>query len=169
MIKTRNIDPASASRYFDIEFNGALPALTGTLAGICIGAFPFSQKVPLRQGSALPGAEAKIVDVILSQSTAGTAGTSWAANVKKNGTTIFATNGVLALASGANAVVDSLAEVALPTGATRPVLVATLATLLLKKGDVLSWDLTVTGTYTGAAPQISVQIVVDPAGIYSSN
>lgn len=163
MIRARNVDIASPVRYKEIHFHDALPALTGSLAGIILGAWPYSSKVPFGQGTALPGTSGTIVDVILHQSTAGTAGTSWTANIKKNGTTIFATNGVLALASGANAATDTRGEITpVPTGATRPVLTATKANLLLKKGDILSWDLTVTGTYTGTAPFIGIIVLVDP-------
>jgi hypothetical protein len=162
MIRTRNVDIVSPLRYKEIHFHDLLPALTGTLAGVMLGAWPYSSKVPFGQGTVLPGTSGKIVDVLLHQSTVGTAGTSWTANVKKNGTTIFATNGVLALASGANVAVDSRGEISLPTGATRPVLTSTLANLLLKKGDVLSWDLTVSGTYTGTAPFIGIVVVIDP-------
>ena len=153
MIRARNVDASSALRYIVFESTGALPALTGTLSAVMLGAWPFRQ-----QGMA----NAKIVDVIISQATAGTAGTSWTVNVKKNGTTVLATNGVMALASGANAKVDAKAEAgAVPSGATRPVL-KTDGTVLLTKGDVVSWDLTVSGTYTGAAPQVCVTVVIDP-------
>lgn len=162
MIKTRNIDPAAAARYVNLEWSGVLPALgAGTTTGWIIAPYGYDANA-LKQQAVVPGL-ARVVDVVMAQSTAGTAGTSWTANVKKNGTTVFATNGVLALASGANVAIDTKAELALPTGATRPVLLAAPnATLLTKKGDVWSWDLTVTGTYTGAGPQVSLLVIIDP-------
>ncbi len=154
MIKARNVDPSSALRYINLTWEGALPALTGALNGILIGVYLFKQTLAA-------GVGARVVDIVVAQALAGTAGTSWSAAVKKNGTAIYSTAPVLALASGAYAAVDSKAELALPTGATRGVL-KTDSTILIKKGDVLSWDLTVTGTYTGAAPYCSVSLVIDP-------
>lgn len=152
MIRSRNIDPLSPQRYQIMEFSGALPALTGTLAGVMFGIWGFKQ---------LNMANAKIVDVIVGQSTAGTAGTSWSVAIKKNTTAICSTAPVLALASGANAAMDCKGDLALPTGATRGML-KTDGSILIKKGDVIQYDLTVTGTYTGAAPQVYVGIIIDP-------
>jgi hypothetical protein len=162
MIKSRNLDPATAGRYVILEWAGPIPGLSPATYATAIGAYMFAEEVKTQSFSAtLPGF-AKIVDVVIAQANAGAGGTSVTFNVKKNGTTIFGTNGVFLLAAAANTAIDAKAEIATVTNTTRPVLTTTVSNLLLKKGDVVSVDIVVAGTYTGTAPQFSVHVVVDP-------
>lgn len=157
-IKARNVDVASALRYVYLEMTWQNTAAVTTQA---VGAWPVSQAIKTQSGvgsTALP-TYSKVVDVILYQTNVGAGGTSVAANVLKNGTTIFTTNPVIALASGV-ASIDIKGELAVPTGATRGVL-KTDATVSVKKGDVFGVTTTVTGTYT-TAPSLGIIIVVDP-------
>lgn len=164
MIKSRNIDPASPARY--VELAGPMTATTAAIVNaqpVFVWHMPARYPVNLNQLQSAaaqvstPGA--KIVDVLFYQSFVGVGGTSQALTILKNGTTIFTTAPVIALASGA-AAIDTAGVLAVPTGATRGVL-KTDTTILLKKGDILSFTLAVTGTYT-TAPNVSFVVVVDP-------
>jgi hypothetical protein len=166
MIKTRNVDPASPMRYTELQGpNISTTAAITNAVPLFVWHFPARYPVNLTAAAAsFPQATTpwvKIVDVIVYQAFAGVGGTSQTLNVFKNGTTIFATNPVVSLAGGANSAADSAGVIALPSGYTRPVLTATTANLLLKKGDVLTFTVpTVTGAYT-TAPNLSFVIVID--------
>jgi len=158
MIKARNIDPASAVRYVYLEMTFQQ---TAAVTAWGVGCWPVSQAVRTQSGVASTALQTlgKVVDVIIYQAAVGVGGTSVTCNILKNGTTIFTTNGVIALASGV-AAIDAKGELAVPTGATRPVL-KTDSTVLCKKGDVFALTTTVTGTYT-TAPNLGIIVVVDP-------
>lgn len=162
-IRARNLDQASAARYVNVEMGGPV-TLTGTGSALAVGVWPYGQRSPPFGGTAIQSQYefAKIVDVVLAQTAAGVGGTSFTVNVLVNGVTIFTTNAVVTLASGANVSTDAKGELTLPAGWTRPVLVASNnANLFLKKGDSISVTYVVTGTYTTAA-QFIVSVIVDP-------
>lgn len=123
-------------------------------------------------GVVLCGVQAagRIVDVQLYQAAVGVGGTSWSVALNKNGSAVTTTAGVLALASGTYKFVQTaaspdiangLAAVALPSGATRPILSATAATVTVARGDVLTVDVTNSGTYSTAFSG-QVRVLIDP-------
>lgn len=104
-----------------------------------------------------------VKDVVLVQAAAGVGGTSWTAVPKKNGTAIASTDGVIALADGANKSVNTAAApiaLAKPAGATRPVL-KTDGTATCSGGDVLTVDITLTGSYSTAVTG-AVYLLIEP-------
>jgi hypothetical protein len=156
MIRARNVDPASPLRYQ--VYSALVSSTTAITNALALDVWPFAMRSPIGIGS-LPSS-AKIVDVIVAQSYVGAGGTSQTVTVLKNGTTIFTTAPVVALAGGV-AALDTLKEIAtVPTGWTRGVL-KTDATVQLAKGDILSITTTVSGGY-GTAPSIVVSVVIDP-------
>jgi hypothetical protein len=160
MIKTRNIDPKSAARYTDsIHYHGVIPALTGTSNAAAMGVWTYSQISKDQPFSSSLPSFARVVDAIIAQPYAGAGGTSYTISVLKNGTTMFSTLGAITQAAVAGAV-DSKNELPNIAGYTRPVL-KTDSTVLLKKGDVISLVVVVTGTYTTGA-NLSVSLIVDP-------
>lgn len=161
MIKARNIDPASANRYVYLEMTFQQ---TAAVTAWGVGCWPVSQNVKTQAGVPSTGLATlgKVVDVIVYQANVGVGGTSVTCNILKNGTTIFTTNPVMALASGVTAI-DTKGELAVPTGATRGVL-KTDSTVLCKKGDVFALTTTVSGTYTGA-PALGIVVVIDPSPV----
>ena len=74
----------------------------------------------------LPQANMRLVDVQISQASAGVGGTSWTATPKRNGTALVSTPGGFTLAAGAtkatNVSGSPFGAIALPTGGTRPVI-----------------------------------------------
>lgn len=159
-IRARNLDPASALRYVDITETPNLPA-NATVSNLALGIWMFTLKSPFRQGTKNP-AYAKIIDVLIWQTTAGVAGTSVSVNIlKNNSTSIWGTQPVIALAGGANTGFDTLGELTLPTGATRGIFTTTAANLILAKGDELTLTTTTVGAYT-TAPGLGICIVLDP-------
>jgi hypothetical protein len=109
-----------------------------------------------------PPGGAVLRDVVLGQNAVGVGGTSWTATPKKNGTALVSTPGGFTLAAGTNKATNvARAPVVLanPTGGTRPVLDA--AQVKCTGGEVISNDITLTGTYTGAVTG-SVQLFLEP-------
>jgi hypothetical protein len=148
MIRTRNIDartPARYVRYFNAWEFAASTNKTGIPLGVCAA----------RDGEV-------IKNILVSTPVAGSAGgTSMAFTVKKNGTTVCATDAVLARSDGDNASVDVLGYVTKPAGATKAVLSATLSAITLAYGDDLSVDIALTGTYSGTFPKAVVTVITE--------
>jgi hypothetical protein len=150
-VTNQKFDQRSPLRFIPLFVNvGGTSSVTGTLVGVAPG----------------PG---KIVDIQLGQAAVGVGGTSWTATVKKNGTAVCSTNGVVALASGANVSLNSstdpdlgwTAALALPSGATRPILNVD-STVTVAKGDVITVDITNTGAYSTAFVG-QVKVLINPA------
>lgn len=149
----QSFDPRSPLKYITCSVNvGATASATGIV--LC--------------GVQAPG---RIVDIQLYQAAAGVGGTSWSVALLKNVTTVTTTAGVLALAGGVNTFVQTaaspdiangLSAVALPSGATRPVLSTTAATVTVARGDVLTINVTNSGTYSTAFSG-QVRVLIDPA------
>lgn len=164
----------------------ALAALTLAATALADGTNQtFDQRSPLKYvtcavnvgatasatGVVLCGVQApgKIVDLQLYQAAVGVGGTSWSVALVKNATTVTSTAGVLALAGGVNTFVQTAASpdvaafgsVALPTGATRPILSTTAATVAVARGDVLTINVTNSGTYSTAFTG-QVRVLIDP-------
>jgi hypothetical protein len=153
-IRARNVDPLSPFRYI-YSMHGPFSG-TATLTGAMLDCYPVNQ-----QRGATGQVGDKVVDILFSQGAAGVGGTSVTVTIKKNGTTICTTDAKLTLAGGANIAIDAKAEITpLPSGCIRPVLKSD-STIYLKKGDVLTADYTVSGSYS-TAPQMRVTLVVDP-------
>ena len=149
-VTNQRFDQRSPLRFIPMAATvGATSTTTGIVVGVVSG----------------PGA---IVDIQLGQAATGTGGTNWTATVKKNGTSVCTTDGVLALASGANKSVNSstdpdlgwTAALALPTGATRPILKVD-GTQLVAKGDLITVDITNSGAYSPAFSG-TVKVVINP-------
>jgi hypothetical protein len=108
-----------------------------------------------------------IKDVQAFQQIAGD-GTSWTINVLKNGTTVLATNGVLASATGANkaiSVAKSPLRGGFPakgSGDTLPVLSATTSAYTVAAGDTLTVTTTVNGTYNSGFTG-SIWVLIEPS------
>lgn len=91
---------------------------------------------------------ATLHDVVVNQVVAGTGGTSTTVAVRKNGSVdMLATNATVPLSAGALAVLDMRGELALPSGATRPV-AKTDGSETITKGDVIYVYSTESGTYS---------------------
>lgn len=144
MIKTKNLDASTPSRYVVLERQGLS---TGTADSTNNHGFtwPFETKGVIK-------------DVILVATAAGT-GTSWAVALKKNNDgAITTTSALFTVADGAGAV-DALGKITKPTNATAPVL-GTVANRTLSKGDKVTYDVDVT-TVSGAGT-FELIVVVDP-------
>jgi hypothetical protein len=91
---------------------------------------------------------ARLVDVIVNQTSAGTGGTSFTLDVRNAAaTSLLSTVATVTLASGAETITDAAGKLALPSGWTRPVLKAD-STAGVVKGDVLRIFTAETGVYS---------------------
>lgn len=110
-----------------------------------------------------PPGGAILKDVIVAQNVAGVGGTSWVAQPRKNGTALASTPGGWTLAAATNkstnVATSGLVTLGLAAGGTRPVLDATA--VKCAGGEVISVDVTLTGTY-GTAVQGVVQLFWEP-------
>lgn len=103
----------SKFQMFEYQFDNATSSITGAPLGVLA-----------RSGM-------RLVDVQLSQASAGAGGTSWTATPKRNGTALTSTNGGFTLAAGAgkssNVAGSPMGSLTNPTGGTRPVIQGSVA------------------------------------------
>ncbi len=88
-----------------------------------------------------------LVDLVCSQVSAGTGGTSVSFDIQKNGVSMLTTLGTITLAAGADKSVDLKREIAAVSGCTRPV-AKTFALIRVNKGDKITLISTESGTYS---------------------
>jgi hypothetical protein len=147
-LTARKADALSQLRSIKLHAAGASPAITASAVLIQMGIAPCS---------------GELVDVLIGQNVAGSAGgTSLAFDVKKGATSMLATAGVLTRAIGDNKALDSRGRLPALSGCTRPVIHGTKATRRVAKGDIITLTVTPTGTYSGSLPQPIATIVINP-------
>ena len=146
-IKTRSFDRRTPGKY-----------ITQTRAFTVANAATDNNRQAFHWGF---GADGKVVDIIATLEVAGSITNLTITPKKNNSQAICSTNGIIAVAAGVGATIETKAERALPAGATRPVLSSTEANRTLDKGDRVTIDFAQSGTVTTGA-QVLITIVFEP-------
>jgi hypothetical protein len=89
-----------------------------------------------------------LVDLVCTQVTAGTSGTSVSFDVQKNGTTMLSTLGTIVIGAGAGKSVDARKEITAVANCTRPVIKPLGTAIRVVKGDKIAIITTEAGSYS---------------------